>query len=74
MFIWILIIFALAVIFGVIKVETLKSLYAKAEEFVNAKINKKEVSGGEELKETVDTESVNKEEPKETADLNNNQE
>lgn len=40
MFVWILIIFALAMIFGVIKVENLKEWWAKALAFVKESIRK----------------------------------
>lgn len=40
MLMWILIIFALALIFGIIKVENLKEWYAKGLEFVQTNLNK----------------------------------
>ena len=40
MFVWILIIFALAMIFGVVKVEKLKDWWVKALAFIKESINK----------------------------------
>lgn len=40
MLIWILIVFVLAMVFGIVKVENLKEWSAKAVEFVQANLNK----------------------------------
>ena len=74
MLIWILIIFALAVIFGVIKVETLKNLYTKVEEFVKTKMNKMNDLNNKEPKEVAKAESSDTEKAEKTIDSDNNQE
>lgn len=47
---WILIIFALAMVFGIIKIENLKEWYAKAVEIIQANLNKNKTEEKKEVK------------------------